>query len=218
MVVAAADNNFVDFDYIISKEILAKDLLRPRISDIAEPKSLSEAFDIIHISGGNTGNNWVYVNNQSSGGFLTRGLPQKSFEGNFNAAQKVSDTSPKAGIDFSAMVSTVKSTFSLTDEQLASVLQSTRKTVHNWATGSSRPNKTKAQRVLELHDIAKMWNSRGYSVDKDLLSWADGGDDLSLLDLLSQQELDKKLVMFQGSSMFMSDLAEDIDDLEDPFA
>ena len=218
MVVTAADNNFVDFDYIISKEILAKDLLRPCISDIAEPKSLSEAFETIHISGSNSGSNWVYVNNQSSGGFLTRGLPQKRFEGDFNTAQKANDAVPKAGVDFSAMLSVVKETFSLTDEQLASVLQSARKTVHNWTTGSSRPNKTKAQRVLELHDVAKMWNSRGYSVDRDLLSWKEDRNNLSLLDLLSQPELDKSLVMFHGSSMFISNSIDDMDELEDPFA
>lgn len=218
MVAVAVDSNFVDFENDIRKEILAKELLRTEISDSGESKTLNEAFQTVHNSFTATGDAWMFIADISSGGILTKGLQQPSFaKADFNIGDiKNKTTHSKSVVDFPAKLIAIQETFDLTNEQMAQVMNSSRKSVHNWMTGTSRPNKTKAKRILELFNISKMWIDRSFSVDRDLLGWIDESKQQSLLSLLCQPNISKADIMFHGSSMLVSDLM-DFEELEDPF-
>ncbi len=117
-------------------------------------------------------------------------------------------------VDFSSRLNQVKSTFDLTNEQLVEVVGSARKTVHNWMAGLNRPNRSKAKRILELNNIASKWTSRGFSSDRGILLLK-GQSGSSLLELLSEKELNQDMVMFHGASLHIASLVEDA--LENPF-
>ena len=117
-------------------------------------------------------------------------------------------------VDFSEKLNLIKFTFSLTNEDLAKVLRSGRKTVHNWMSGDDQPNKSKATRILELDNIANLWAQSGFSTGSSI-NLVTGRSGYSLMELLSQPNLDRDKVIFHGTSMYFD---SDLTELKDPFA
>ncbi|MDA8646821.1 hypothetical protein N9L54_05270 [Porticoccaceae bacterium] len=117
-------------------------------------------------------------------------------------------------IDFSEKLNLIKSTFSLTNEDLAKVLRSGRKTVHNWMSGDDQPSRRKAKRILELDNIANLWAQSGFSTGSSI-NLVTGRSGYSLMELLSQPNLERDKVIFHGSSMYFD---SDLTELKDPFA
>lgn len=212
MVVAPIDNGYAAFDAdIINKQIRNDSSSRASITAFANPKNLGETFKAIQPNtlSGDIDYGWEFIATNASGGVLVKGRNISKFD-----VQTVQQSKPNE-VDFSSKLNLVKETFGLTNEQLADVIGSTRKTVHNWMTGINRPNRSKAKRVLELDNIASMWVSRGFTSDRDTL-FLQSQSGSSLLDLLSKRDLDKDLVMFHGASLHLENLGEE--ELEDPFA
>ena len=120
------------------------------------------------------------------------------------------------GITVSSIVQSVKDTFGFTQEDLASVCCSSRKSVNNWLNGE-KPNKTKIKRLMDLFLLRNEWISSGLSTERNLLELAilDGA---SVMELLSMKQLDKDKVLFAGSRLSMNSSQSSVAELEDPFA
>ncbi len=119
-------------------------------------------------------------------------------------------------ITVSNIVQNVKDTFGFTQEDLASVCCSSRKSVNNWLNGE-KPNKTKIKRLMDLFLVRNEWISSGLSTERGMLDLAvlDGH---SVMDLLSMKQLDKDKVLFAGSRLSMNISQSSDTELEDPFA
>lgn len=213
MVVAQVDSGYAVVDHhVINKQILSDSASRASVTAFASQKDLRETFKIVQVQpttlSGDVDYAWEFIATNASGGVLVKGRNICKFD-----VQKVATPKPTE-VDFSSRLNQVKSTFDLTNEQLAEVVGSARKTVHNWMTGLNRPNRSKAKRILELNNIASKWTSRGFSSDRDTL-FLKGQSGSSLLELLSEKELDQDMVIFHGASLHIAHLGED--DLEDPF-
>lgn len=214
MGVAQIDNGYAAFDaQIVNRSILAERVSRTFVSESGGITSLPEAFQAVQLISlsGDLDYVWEYISTNSTGGVLVKGIAETKFH-----TQAAASTPYGAKIiDFCSKLSFVKDTFALTNEQLADVLGSGRKSVHNWMNNSNRPNKTKAKRILTLDNLANLWIDRGYSVDRDiLLAQTQSGS--SLLEILTKEDLDKDLVLFHGASLFLEQ--ESYLELEDPFA
>lgn len=112
-------------------------------------------------------------------------------------------------------VNEIRWTFGLTKNDMSDILDVTRMTLHNWERGSSKPQKETLHRIYALLTAARAWQSSGFATrPEDLrVPIAQGR---SLLELLSQPEIDRDLVLFAGSRLTLgSALAEE---LADPFA
>lgn len=212
MVVAPADNGYAVFDAdIINKQILSDSSSRASVTAFSHPKNLRETFKAVQPNtlSGDVDYAWEFIATNASGGVLVKGINFSKFD-----VQKIQPAKTNE-VDFGSKLNFIKDTFDLTNEQLADVIGSTRKTVHNWMAGINRPNRNKAKRVLELDNIANIWVNRGFTSDRDTL-FLQSQSGSSLLDLLSMKDLDKGLVMFHGSSLHLENLGEE--ELEDPFA
>ena len=117
-------------------------------------------------------------------------------------------------VDFSEKLNLIKSTFSLTNEDLAKVLMSERQIVHNWMSGDDQPSRRKATRILELDNIANLWAQGGFSTGSSI-NLVTGRSGYSSMELLSQPNLDRDKVIFHGTSMYFD---SDLTELKDPFA
>jgi hypothetical protein len=106
-------------------------------------------------------------------------------------------------------------TFNLTQEDLSNICGSARKSINNWLNGDL-PNKTKNKRLLELYLIKKEWVGSGFSSSRNLLDLKVLGE-MSVLELLSQDDLDKEKVLFAGSRLTLS-RTDSSAGLRDPFA
>jgi DNA-binding transcriptional regulator YiaG len=210
MGVDQVDNGYAAYDAAIARNIQSDIAIRGCTAEITKPSKLRYTFQAVQKStlAGDSNYSWEFIDKNSSGGFLVKGRNISKF-----IAQKSTNISTNI-VNFGLKLSLIKDTFDLTNEQLADVMGSGRKTVHNWMNSSNRPNKTKAKRILELDNITNMWMSRGFTANRDtILLQAQSGS--SLIELLADENLDKDLVMFHGSSMYF-DLSYDV--LEDPFA
>lgn len=113
-------------------------------------------------------------------------------------------------------INIITSTFSLTKDELAQVCKvSSRKTLYNWIDGTSKPQKRTLKRIFELVVIAKDWKYSGFPNDKKYMH-IPIFEDLSLIDLLSKEELNKEQILFAGSRLNLS--VENTPSLMDPFA
>jgi DNA-binding transcriptional regulator YiaG len=210
MVIDQIDNGYAAQDAEIARNIQNDIVTRGFTTEYAKQSNLRDTFEAVQTStlSGNSDYSWEFIAINSSGGVLVKGRNTSKFE-----AQRSTNISTNI-VNFGLKLSLIKDTFDLTNEQLADVMGSGRKTVHNWMSSSNRPNKTKAKRILALDNIANMWISRGFSANRDtLLLQTQSGS--SLIELLADENLDKNLVMFHGSSMYF-DINDDV--LEDPFA
>lgn len=147
---------------------------------------------------------YIESNSRQTGGVLRYG--KKNNVVTFQPLKKRENTI-QTKLDF------IKETFSLTNEQVALALKSTRKSLHNWSSSNSKPTKTKTKRILDLFDIAQQWNNAGYA---DLLKENDSFIiETDLMPLLNKDLLSLDEIMFTGSSAFLSNSPRTI---EDPFA
>lgn len=131
-----------------------------------------------------------------------------SFEADVSHSQTKS-TTPKQ------ILLALANTFCLTQDQLAKICNSSRKSVNNWLNGEL-PNKTKMKRLLNLYMILREWQNLGLNVDKfSVANNVLGGD--ALLDLLSEHDLSLDKILLAGSRIAMGDNAN-TPILDDPFA
>lgn len=108
----------------------------------------------------------------------------------------------------------IESAFCITREELADVCRTTRKTVYNWLNQDSEPQAKNRQRLFELDVLAEDWLDAGYTQERDQLHkpLIDGK---SVMDLLTDERLDRELVLFAGSRLAISNLTGS---LKDPFS
>ncbi|MCG6267996.1 hypothetical protein [Vibrio furnissii] len=213
MVVAQVDAGYADVDTsVINQHILNSLTSRSSVTTFEHSSSsIRETFKTIQPStlSGDSDFAWDFIATNASGGVLVKGRSISKFDVQGFSLPKSKE------IDFASKLDSIKHIFALTNEQLADVIGSSRKTVHNWSTSTNRPNRSKAKRILELDSLAKLWISRGFTSDRDVL-FVKGQSGSSLLELLSSENLDKDLIMFHGASMYLDSIGDD--ELEDPFA
>ena len=210
MVVDQVDNGYVAQDAETTRNIQNDIDSIGFATEFAKQSNLRETFRAVQTAtlSGDSSYSWDFIATNASGGILVKGRKIKNF-----VVQKNTKTLGHE-VNFGSKLNFIKNTFELTNEQLAGVMGSGRKTVHNWMSSANRPNKTKAKRILELDNIANMWINRGFVANRDtLLLQTQSGS--TLIELLTDANLDKSLVMFHGSSMYF-DINDD--ELEDPFA
>ena len=112
-------------------------------------------------------------------------------------------------------VSEISMAFGLTKEELAQVCKvQSRKTLYNWINGEATPRKSAMSRVFDLLVTARAWRSSGFSADKEQLH-EPVFEGQSVLDLLSQPEINKERILFAGSRLNLMSPATK--ELSDPF-
>ena len=99
-------------------------------------------------------------------------------------------------------VSDICSAFGLTKEELATLCDTTRKTLYNWIDGKVKPRKKSINRVFDLLVVAREWQHAGFSGASTSLHQAVLGEK-SVFDLLQQPEIDKDRILFAGSRLTM---------------
>ncbi len=114
------------------------------------------------------------------------------------------------------VVKEIMCTFDLTkNEQLRVFQVNSRKTLYNWIDGETRPRKSAMNRIFELLVIARDWKSSGLIANKDNLRQP-VIQNKSVLDLLSQDNLNREQVLFAGSRL--NNFVESPMTISDPFA
>lgn len=115
-----------------------------------------------------------------------------------------------------AAVDDIGSTFALTKDELAQVLQiQSRKTLYNWINGEATPRKSAMKRVFRFVTLVKAWRHAGLELDKERLHQP-VINNLSIYELLSKPEVDPDLILFAGSRLHLQ--AQPASSLADPFA
>lgn len=102
----------------------------------------------------------------------------------------------------------IKSTFLLSEEQLANIVGVGRKTLFNWKNEASEPNKDKTQRIFELYMVAKNWKNAQYPIT----SFAFHSPVLSgqsIQDMLHEFPLNSEKVLFSGNRLAHQNIGED---------
>lgn len=101
-------------------------------------------------------------------------------------------------------VEIIKSTFKLTDNELASIINVSRKTLYNWKQKGSEASSTKIRkRIFDLYILARDWIDLGLPVQKTSLE-TPLFQSLSIKDLLSEKNLDSKKILFAASKLNFS--------------
>lgn len=102
----------------------------------------------------------------------------------------------------------IKSSFLLSEEQLANIVGVGRKTLFNWKNKASEPNKDKTQRVFELYMIAKNWKNAQYPISSfDFNTPILSGQ--SIQDMLHEFPLDSEKILFGGNRLAHQEISED---------
>lgn len=124
-------------------------------------------------------------------------------------AQTTENTSLKNTLDY------ISNTFCLTKEDLAQVCRvQARKTLYNWMDGESSPRRSALERIYELYTIAEVWRTSGIELKKQDFH-TPAIDDKTIVDLLSEDEIDRDLILFAGSRIQLSSSNAPV--IEDPF-
>jgi hypothetical protein len=101
----------------------------------------------------------------------------------------------------------IKSTFFLSEEELATIIGVGRKTLFNWKHQASEPNKDKGQRVFDLFLIAKNWQNSQYPTSSfDMNTPILSGQ--SILDMLLESPLDSEKIVFAGNRLAHQKIGE----------
>ncbi|MDF2417282.1 hypothetical protein GWP85_07085 [Acinetobacter beijerinckii] len=101
----------------------------------------------------------------------------------------------------------IKSTFAMTEEEIALRLGVGRKTLFNWKKQESVPNKDKVQSLFELYVLAKNWIDAGFTTDIfDLETPVLAGK--SIKDMLNEPKLDSEKILFAGNRLVHQALDE----------
>ncbi len=110
----------------------------------------------------------------------------------------------------------ISNAFGLTKEELAQICHvETRKTLYNWINGDTTPRKQAMSRIFDLLITARAWVHAGLTIDQTELQQP-VLENHSILDLLSQPEIDKEQILFAGSRINLLRSAQE--ELSDPFA
>jgi len=114
------------------------------------------------------------------------------------------------------VVKEIMSTFDLTKSEQSSVFQvSSRKTLYNWIEGETKPRMSAMNRIFELLVIARDWKSTGLKANKENLRQP-VIKNKSVLDLLSEDTLDREKILFAGSRL--NNFIDEPAAIADPFA
>ncbi|MHA3112915.1 hypothetical protein [Acinetobacter sp. ANC 4193] len=101
----------------------------------------------------------------------------------------------------------IKSTFSLTEEELAESVGVKRKTLFNWKQQKSEPSKDKTQKIFELYLLAKNWkNAQLPSNPSQLNNPVLAGK--SVKDMLQEVKLDSEKILFAGNRLAHQSIGE----------
>ena len=157
---------------------------------------------------------------RGSGGSVS-GIYNTVFSGANNIPSTLESEYENSGIlkntdnQFANKVNNICSTFSLTKDELSQVCKiKSRKTLYNWIDGTSKPRKSTMGRIFDLSIIAQAWKQSGFTNKSELIN-TPILDGLSVLDLLTDDVLDKELILFAGSRLNLSSGLEKV--LQDPF-
>lgn len=151
---------------------------------------------------------WEFEESDLSGGIIVR----KSGASDVSPIiSKVKDDDSNT----SKCLKSIKSAFSLSNEELSAVLRSSRKTLHNWMNEGAFPNKSKARRIVDINEIAQAWRINGYDKYPEMLHQRNQ-ENVSILDMLAMEELDKEDILFRASGLHFQQYPAET--LEDPFA
>jgi hypothetical protein len=151
----------------------------------------------------------TYALYQGSGGGITSFL-------SISPSGAKTQISPEPKNKLAMAINEICSAFGLTKEALAQVCQvETRKTLYNWINGETTPRKQTMSRIFNLLITARAWTQAGLTIDQAELEQP-VLDNRSVLDLLSQPEIDKERILFAGSRLDLARKDQSI--LIDPFA
>lgn len=95
-----------------------------------------------------------------------------------------------------SQLSTIKEYLALSDEELASIVGVSRKTIYNWEKQGINKDKDR-QRIFELSVIAEDWHYNRFPTTKEKLSKAVVGS-TSVMQMLMSEELDREKIIFAG--------------------
>lgn len=113
------------------------------------------------------------------------------------------------------IIDKVSACFNLTKEELASVCQvQSRKTLYNWIDGR-QPRALTMERLFDLLMIAEAWKQSNFPNDYESLHTV-SVQDISVIDMLKSDTLDKEKILFSGSRLALINSAPTL--LKDPFA
>jgi len=108
------------------------------------------------------------------------------------------------------------STFGLTKEELTQVCNiQSRKTLYNWINGEVNPRKSAMNRIFRLLTTARAWKHAGLSNSAEFLH-KPILDGKSVLNLLTEPEIDKESILFAGSRLSIT--SPQANPIADPFA
>lgn len=150
------------------------------------------------------GSHWKYVRDNDIKAWIEKAsLHEKTIQ-----SFKENESKPSALVN---KVNELRSIYSLIDEELASILGTSRKTLHNWVNGNTKPNKNKLNRLIFQHKLAERWMSNGYPTATNL----DPVDKQKILSMLEDTEVNEEEFLYFGSGIMLSSPAQEIDN---PFA
>ncbi len=111
----------------------------------------------------------------------------------------------------------IRTTFGLSQSELAEALGLTRKALYDWQKGAT-PRRKSAERLRQLHRAAMDWKRSGFPVPGRHQLHMTVVRDSSLLGLLRDEPLDLEAIHFAGARMAMRGNFEQESSLADPFA
>lgn len=94
----------------------------------------------------------------------------------------------------------IKSVFSLNEEELASIIGVSRKTIFNWKTNETCPDKEKTHRAFVLYVTAKNWENARFPVSSSDLSRPILAGK-TVKQMLLETPLDSEKVLFAGNRL-----------------
>ncbi len=107
-------------------------------------------------------------------------------------------------------------TFGLTKTMLSDVCCVTRKTVYKWLDEGVTPNPKFQQRIFKLREAALNWQHEAYPYPKNHLHESIMMEQ-TLLDLLKEDPVDVKRILFAGQRLKLAELDETPGVIPDPF-
>lgn len=108
----------------------------------------------------------------------------------------------------------VERAFGLSKDELSRVCGTTRKTIYNWLSGESQPQRRNLSRLFDLAVLAKDWVELGYGNDHlDIRQPII--DSENVFDLLCASTIDRELILFAGSRLNLA--ATETTTLQNPF-
>ena len=95
------------------------------------------------------------------------------------------------------------SAFGLTKDELKQICKvQSRKTLYNWIDGKSTPRRENMKRIFDILITARAWLDSGFAGNT---AWLHQPviDEKSVFDLLNENEVNKELIIFAGTRLYM---------------